>query len=163
MEIRKYRESDWGQIWRIVEPVFRAGETYPFSADITEQEAYNAWVEVPKETYIAESDTNEILGTYYIKANQPGLGAHVCNCGYIVSEALRGQGVASRMCEHSQLVAVEMGFRAMQYNLVVSTNEGAIHLWKKLGFRVIGVLPEAFNSKSAGYVDALVMYKILKT
>ena len=163
MGIRKYRESDWGQIWRIIEPVFRAGETYPFSPDITEQEAYNVWIEVPKETYITENDANDILGTYYIKANQPVLGAHVCNCGYIVSETSRGQGVAYRMCEHSQLVAVEMGFRAMQYNLVVSTNEGAIHLWKKLGFRVIGVLPEAFNSKSAGYVDALVMYKLLKT
>ena len=103
------------------------------------------------------------LDTYFIKPNQPGLGAHVCNCGYIVSENARGQGVASSMCGHSQEVAVELGFRAMQYNLVVSTNEGAIRLWEKFGFQIIGILPNAFNSKSAGYVDALVMYKQLKT
>ena len=106
---------------------------------------------------------NEIFGTYYIKPNQPGLGAHVCNCGYIVSENARGQGIASSMCEHSQQVAVDLGFRAMQYNLVVSTNEGAIRLWKKHSFQVVGTLPNAFNSKSVGYVDALVIYKELIT
>jgi ribosomal protein S18 acetylase RimI-like enzyme len=150
-------------VWPINELVFRAGETYAYSPEITEQEAHKIWIEMPQETYVATAGDGEILGTYYIKPNQPGLGAHVCNCGYIVSESARGQGVASRMCEHSQQVAVELGFRAMQYNLVVSTNEGAIRLWKKLGFEVIGILPEAFKSRSAGYVDALVMYKVLNT
>ena len=163
MEIRKYQETDWSQVWPIIEKVFRAGETYAFSPEIIEQDAHKIWVEVPRETYVATGQDNEILGTYYIKPNQPGLGSHVCNCGYIVSENARGKGVASRMCEHSQQVAVKLGFRAMQYNLVVSTNEGAIRLWKKLGFQVIGILPKAFKSKSAGYVDALVMYKELKT
>ncbi len=163
MGIRKYQESDWSPLWRIIEPVFRAGETYAFSPDMTEQEAYHVWIEAPMETYVAKGEANEIIGTYYIKPNQPGLGSHVCNCGYIVSETSRGQGVASRMCEHSQHVAVTLGFKAMQYNLVVCTNEGAIRLWKKQGFQVIGVLPEAFNSKSAGLVDALVMYKRLET
>lgn len=163
MEIRKYRESDWSQVWPMIEKVFRAGETYPFSPEITEEEALIAWTELPQEIYVATAGDGEMLGTYYIKPNQPGLGSHVCNCGYIVSEEARGKGVASAMCEHSQLIAVEMGFRAMQYNLVVSTNDGAIHLWKKQGFQVIGILPKAFNSKSAGYVDALVMYKALKT
>lgn len=163
MEIRKYQESDWSEVWPIIEKVFRAGETYAFSPEITKREAHKVWIEMPQETYVASGDDGEILGTYYIKPNQPGLGSHVCNCGYIVSENDRGKGVASSMCEHSQQVAVELGYRAMQYNLVVSTNEGAIGLWKKLGFQVIGSLPKAFNSKSAGYVDALVMYKQLKT
>jgi RimJ/RimL family protein N-acetyltransferase len=163
MEIKKYDGSDWSQVWPIIELVFRAGETYAYSPEITEQEAHKIWIEMPQETYVATAGDGEILGTYYIKPNQPGLGAHVCNCGYIVSESARGKGVASRMCEHSQQVAVGLGFRAMQYNLVVSTNEGAIRLWKKLGFEVIGILPEAFKSRSAGYVDALVMYKVLNT
>ena len=150
-------------MWPVIEKVFRAGETYPFSPEITEEEAFNAWTKLPQETYVAIDADGEVLGTYYIKPNQPGLGSHVCNCGYIVSESARGKGVASGMCEHSQQIAVEAGFRAMQYNLVVSTNDGAIHLWKKLGFQVIGILPKAFKSKSAGYVDALVMYKELKT
>ena len=163
MEIRKYQEIDWGQVWPMVEKVFRAGETYAFSPEITEEEAQKVWIELPRETYIAIGQDNIILGTYFIKPNQPGLGAHVCNCGYIVSENARDQGVASCMCEHSQQEAVNLGFRAMQYNLVVSTNEGAIRLWKKLGFQVIGKLPKAFYSRSSGYVDALIMYKELKT
>ena len=163
MEIRKYQETDWKHAWPIIEKVFRAGETYAFSPEITEQDAHKVWIELPQETYVVIGRENEIFGTYYIKPNQPGLGAHVCNCGYIVSENARGQGIASSMCEHSQQVAVDLGFRAMQYNLVVATNEGAIHLWKKHGFQVIGTLPNAFNSKSVGYVDALVMYKELIT
>lgn len=163
MEIRKYQETDWSQIWPMIEKVFRAGETYAFSPEITEEEARKVWIELPRETYVAIGQDEKILGTYFIKPNQPGLGAHVCNCGYIVSENVRGQGVASCMCEHSQQVAVNLGFRAMQYNLVVSTNEGAIRLWKKLGFQVVGTLPKAFNSRSSGYVDALIMYKKLNT
>lgn len=159
MNIRKFQESDWKQVWPVLEKVFRAGETYAFSPDISEQEAYKVWVELPQETYVVIDQNNAILGTYYIKPNQPALGAHVCNCGYIVSESARGQGIATKMCQHSQQAAVELGFRSMQFNLVVSTNEGAIRLWKKLGFDVVGTLPNAFNSKSTGYVDAFVMYK----
>ena len=161
MDIRKYQEADWPQIWPMLENVFRAGETYAYSPDISEEEAHKVWIEIPQETYVVFDNSNAILGTYYIKPNQPGLGSHVCNCGYIVSESARGRGVATEMCRHSQQVAVELGFRAMQFNLVVCTNEGAIRLWKKLGFNVIGTLPGAFNSKSAGYVDANVMHKEL--
>jgi len=165
MKIRKYKESDWKYLWPIIEKVFRTGETYPYSPDITEDEAYSKWIETPQETYVCldvcNENDNKILGTYYIKPNQPTLGAHVCNCGYIVSENARGKGVATRLCEHSQQIAIELGFRAMQYNLVVSTNTAAIHLWKKLGFDIIGTLPKAFKSRSHGYVDALLMYKEL--
>jgi ribosomal protein S18 acetylase RimI-like enzyme len=161
MQIRKFEETDWDQVWPLIKKVFRAGETYAFSPKITEEEAHYVWIELPKETYVVTGPNSAIHGTYYIKPNQPGLGAHVCNCGYIVSESARGKGIATRMCEHSQQVAVNLGFGAMQFNLVVSTNVGAIRLWKKLGFQVIGKLPKAFNSKSVGYVDALVMYKEL--
>ncbi len=124
-------------------------------------EAHEVWIESPAETYVVVDDDNRIVGTYTTKPNQPTLGSHVCNCGYIVATHARGRGVATKMCEHSQREAVNLGFRAMQYNLVVATNKGAIRLWKKQGFQVIGILPEAFNSKSLGFVDALVMYKKL--
>ena len=161
MKIKKYHDAEWSQVWSIISTVFREGETYAFSPDITEVEAHNVWIESPAETYVAVDDDNQIIGTYIIKPNQPTLGSHVCNCGYIVADYARGWGVATKMCEHSQREAIKFGFRAMQYNLVVATNIGAIQLWKKLGFQVIGTLPEAFNSKSLGYVDALVMYKKL--
>ena len=161
MVIRKYKKSDWIEVWQIIEKVFREGETYAYPPEISEEDAHKVWIELPKETYVAIGKDNKIHGTYYIKANQPALGSHVCNCGYIVSETSRGKGLATRMCEHSQEVAKGLGFRAMQYNLVVSTNEDAIRLWKKLGFIIVGSLPKAFKSKSAGYVDAFIMYKEL--
>ena len=160
--IRAFEPRDWPSVWRILEPVFRAGETYAFSPEITEAEARHVWIEVPAASFVAPDAEGRVLGTYYIKPNQPALGAHVCNCGYVVSEEARGQGIASAMCEHSQAEAKARGFRAMQYNLVVSSNEGAVRLWKKHGFAVIGVLPGAFRHARLGYVDALLMYKQLE-
>lgn len=159
--IRIATSADWPCIWKILEPVFCAGETYAYSPNISEQAAQKAWIATPQETYVAVDGKNNVLGTYYIKPNQPGLGAHVCNCGYVVGEPARGKGVASAMCEHSQQVALRLGFRAMQFNLVVSTNVGAVRLWEKLGFEIVGTLPCAFQHSARGFVDAFVMYKIL--
>ena len=159
--IRTFEENDWPATWRIIEPVFRAGETYAFPPDISEEETYHHWIEVPSQTFVAVDENDDILGTYYIKKNQPGSGSHICNCGYIVAEKARGQGIASQMCEHSQREAVTLGFRAMQYNLVISSNEGAVRLWKKLGFEIVGTIPEAFHHHRFGYVDAYVFYKKL--
>ena len=159
--IRPYQDKDWPIIWAIIKPVFQAGETYAFDPGITEEEAHHAWIEKPEITYVALDEDEVILGTYYIKPNQPALGAHVCNCGYIVAEQARGRGIASAMCEHSQLEAVERGYRAMQFNLVVATNAAAVQLWNKLGFEIIGTLPQAFQHARLGFVDAHVMYKQL--
>jgi ribosomal protein S18 acetylase RimI-like enzyme len=159
MRIRHFEEKDWDPVWHILKPVFRAGETYAFSPDIDKKEARRIWTDVPAATYVAVSDEGDISGTYYIKPNQSGPGSHVCNCGYIVSDQARGKGVASQMCEHSESVAREMGFRAMQFNLVVSTNQGAVRLWKSLGFDIVGTLPGSFLHPVEGYVDAYVMYK----
>lgn len=161
INIRTFKENDWPATWQIIEPVFRAGETYAFATDISEDETYHHWIEVPAQTFVAVDENDNIVGTYYIKKNQPGSGSHICNCGYIVAEEARGQGIAFQMCEHSQREAVSRGFRAMQYNLVVSSNEGAVRLWKKLGFEVVGTIPEAFHHHRLGYVDAYVMYKRL--
>jgi len=159
--IRKADEGDWPLIWPLIEPALRAGQTYAFAPDITEAQAHQAWMEVPTATYVAKNDRDLAIGTYYLKPNQQGPGAHVCNCGYIVSESARGQGVASLMCEHSQLEARRIGFRAMQFNLVVSTNVDAVRLWRKLGFDIVGTLPGAFHHPRHGFVDAFVMYKKL--
>ncbi|MGM0652166.1 MAG: N-acetyltransferase family protein [Bacillota bacterium] len=162
IDIRKFQEQDWAETWKIIEPVFRAGETYAFSPDITVEEAHKVWIENPAATFVAVDSNNFILGTYYIKPNQPALGAHVCNCGYIVAENARNKGLAALMCDHSQSRAVSMGFLAMQYNLVVATNETAVHLWMKKGFVIAGTLPKSFRHSRFGLVDAHVMYKLLK-
>lgn len=159
--IRRYREADWPSLWSILKETFEAGDTYAFSPQSTEAEIHRAWVEVPSGTYVACSPDGHVVGTYIIKPNQPGLGAHVCNCGYVVAANAQGQGIASAMCEHSQTGALSMGFLAMQFNLVVATNERAIRLWQRLGFSVVGTLPHAFRHQRLGLVDALVMFKEL--
>ncbi len=148
-------------MWSILRTTFQAGDTYAFAPDSGEPEIRRAWVDTPMATYVACDSEGCVLGTYYIKPNQPGLGSHVCNCGYVVAASAQGRGIASLMCEHSQSEARLLGFRAMQFNLVVSTNERAVRLWQRLGFTVAGVLPGAFRHARLGDVDALVMYKRL--
>ena len=156
-----YQDQDWPEIWAMLKPIFRAGETYAYAPDITEAEARNVWVTAPHSTYLARDEDGVPLGTYFLKANQPGLGAHVCNCGYATNEAARGRGVASAMCEHSQDAARAAGFLHMQYNLVAASNEGAVRLWLQHGFAIVGTLPGAFQNQRLGFVDAHVMYKTL--
>lgn len=160
MNIREATEKDFDEIWPIFHEVVSAGDTFCYSRDTSKEEVLKLWIHVPRKTFVIE-DNCKVLGTYYIKTNQGGPGDHVCNCGYMVSSEARGQGLATAMCEHSQEVAVELGYKAMQFNFVASTNEGAVRLWGKLGFETVGRLPKAFNHPSKGYVDALVMFKWL--
>ncbi len=161
IDIRRIEARDWPIVWATLQATFQGGDTYAFAPDSSEAEIHRAWVEIPAATYVACAADGRVLGTYYIKPNQPGLGAHVCNCGYVVAADAQGQGIATALCLHSQGEARAMGFRAMQFNLVVSTNERAVRLWKRLGFAVSGVLPGAFRHARHGYVDAFVMYKSL--
>ena len=160
--IRPFQPTDWPQLWPILQATFSSGDTYAYAPTSSEQEINYAWIESPTKTYVAIDESGAVLGSYFIKPNQPGLGAHVCNCGYVVAAAARGQGIAKALCEHSQTEALALGFSAMQFNLVVATNVGAIALWKKLGFAVMATLPNAFAHQQLGLVDALVMYKLLK-
>ncbi len=160
MIIREARKEDFDAIWPFFHEIAAAGETYGYRPDSSKEEAFHLWMEYPRQTYVAEED-GEILGSYYIKTNNEGPGAHVCNCGYMVSSAARGKGLATSMCEHSQQEAIRLGYKAMQFNFVAASNEGAVRLWNKLGFETVGRLPKAFNHPNDGYVDALVMYKWL--
>ena len=159
-QIREATAADFEKIWPIFQAIASAGDTYAYPTDVTKTEAKRLWMELPRKTFVAEDD-GELLGTYYIKTNQAGPGDHVCNCGYMVATAARGRGIATAMCQHSQSVALELGYQAMQFNFVASTNEGAVRLWRKLGFDIVGRLPGAFMHPSQGKVDALVMYKWL--
>jgi RimJ/RimL family protein N-acetyltransferase len=159
--IRRFDARDWPAIWSFLHATIEAGETYAFDPASSEVEIRRAWIDAPAATYVASAPDGRIVGTYYIKPNQTGLGAHVCNCGYVVAVQAQGRGVAAAMCVHSQREAAAMGFRSMQFNLVVATNERAIRLWQRLGFSVVGTLPGAFRHRRLGFVDALVMYKRL--
>ena len=160
MNIREATRDDFKRIWPIFHEIVAAGETYGYPRDLTQEQARELWMDIPRKAYVFE-ENGKILGTYYLKTNQLGPGDHVCNCGYMVSSAARGRGIATSMCEHSQETARKLGYKAMQFNFVASSNEGAIRLWHKLGFATVGRLPKAFQHPSKGYVDALVLYKWL--
>lgn len=162
MNIRPARPDDAAAIWAIIGPVIRAGETYALDRTMSEADALGYWTGADKVTFVAEDEEDgAILGTYYLKANQQGGGAHVANCGYMVSAAASGRGIAKTMCAHSLDEARTRGFRAMQYNFVVGTNARAVSLWQKMGFEIVGRLPGAFEHPTQGLVDALVMYRPL--
>lgn len=162
VNIREATREDFDDIWPIFHEIVAAGDTYAYPRDTTKEQAFKLWMDGPRKTFVLEQG-GKTLGTYFIKTNQSGPGDHVCNCGYMVSSAARGHGLAAAMCEHSQKIARELGYKAMQFNFVVSSNEAAVRLWTRLGFAVVGTLPKAFHHPSKGYVDALVMYKWLGT
>jgi L-amino acid N-acyltransferase YncA len=160
MIIRPADRSDADAIWSILEPTIRDGVTYTLPRDMDREQALGYWFSPDHTVFVAEAD-GEVLGTYYLRANQKGGGAHVGNCGYMTAAKASGRGVATAMCSHSLEYARTLGFRAMQFNFVVSSNLGAIRLWQKFGFETVGRLPGAFLHPSLGYVDALVMYRAL--
>jgi ribosomal protein S18 acetylase RimI-like enzyme len=160
VRIRAPVALDADAIWEILEPTIRAGESYTLPRDMTREEALAYWFSFGHEVFVAVENA-AVLGTYFLHANQKGGGNHVANCGYITAPHATGRGVARAMCQHSLEHAATRGFRAMQFNFVVSSNERAVRLWQSLGFEIVGRLPEAFLHPTLGYVDALVMFRKL--
>ena len=158
--IRNATAADHEAVWAILEPTIRAGETYTLPRDMSREEALGYWFGPGHEVFVAEDD-GRITGTYFMQANQKGGGDHVANCGYMTAPHATGRGIARAMCAHSLEHAKARGFRAMQFNFVVSTNERAVRLWQSFGFEIAGRLPGAFRHPAAGFVDALVMYRQL--
>ncbi len=158
--IRPAQSRDHDALWRILEPVIRAGTSYTLPTDLSREEALRYWFSDEHEVFVAE-EQGAIVGTYFLQANRPGGGSHVANCGYITASTATGRGVASAMCEHSMVHARGRGFQAMQFNFVVRSNDRAVRLWQKLGFRIVGQLPKAFLHPERGYVDAYIMFREL--
>jgi RimJ/RimL family protein N-acetyltransferase len=156
MLIRQSEPRDDDAIWRILEPTLRAGETYPIPRDISREDAIAYW-HTPGHTVFVAEDAGTIVGTYYLRANNRGGGAHVANCGYVVAPEVFGRGVAQAMCSHSLGEARTRGFTAMQFNFVIASNERAVRLWQRMGFAIAGRLPGAFQHPRLGVVDAYVM------
>ena len=152
--------GDDNALWQLIEPVIRAGETYALPRDMSRAAAFAYWQAPSHRVFVAERGGTTI-GTYFLRANQQGGGVHVANCGYITAAEASGQGVARAMCLHSLDLARQLGFRAMQFNFVVASNERAVQLWQSLGFDIVGCLPGAFKHPRLGVVDALVMYRAL--
>jgi L-amino acid N-acyltransferase YncA len=160
VEIREATAADRDAIWNIFREVVAARDTYAFDPGMSRQDALGYWFQADTRTYVAES-SGRIIGTYILRPNQSGGGSHVANAAFMVARDARGQGIGRAMGEHCLSEARRLGFRAMQFNFVVSTNESALRLWKQLGFKIVGTLPGAFHHLEKGYVDVYVMYRSL--
>ena len=160
LNIRQATEADGDAIWNIFHAVITAGDTYAFDPKMSRDEALAYWFRADTHTYVAEQDRH-VVGTYILRPNQSGGGSHVANAAFMVAPKAHGLGVGKHMGEHCLSEARRLGFRAMQFNFVVSTNEAAIRLWKQLGFEIVGNLPGAFRHPEKGYVDVYVMFRSL--
>ncbi len=160
LEIRAATDGDRDAIWKIFHEVVNAGDTYPLDRQTSSDGALAYWFGPNTHTYVAEQD-RRLLASYVLRPNQSGGGSHVANAAFIVASSARGQGIGRAMGEHCLNEARRFGFRAMQFNFVVSTNESAVHLWKELDFEIVGTLPGAFRHPQKGYVDVYVMYRSL--
>ncbi len=157
MRVRPAQRGDDAAIWSILEPIIRAGETYALPPDMTAADALAYWWSPGHAVFVAE-DEGAVVGTYYLRANQKGGGDHVANCGYMTAPSATGRGIARAMALHSFNEARARGFRAMQFNFVVGSNQRAVDLWERLGFSTVGRIPRAFRHPSLGLIDALVMH-----
>lgn len=158
MTIRKAVSTDYEGVWKIFSSVIKTGDTYVFSPDTPKSALQTYWFADSMDTFVAV-ENDEIVGTYFMKPNQVGLGNHIANCGYMVSPDHRGKGIGKLLCEHSLQFAREKGYYGIQFNIVVSTNTIAVDLWKKLGFRIIGTTPKGFRHQELGLVDSYIMFQ----
>jgi len=171
LNIRPAAKADRDAIWEIFHDVITPGDTYAFNPEMSREDALAYWFRADTHTYVAELDClkqssfqpgyRRVVGTYILRANQTGGGAHVANAAFMVAASARGEGIGRAMGEHCLDEARRLGFRAMQFNFVVSTNESAVRLWQQLGFKIVGTLPGAFRHPAKGYVDVYVMFRSL--
>jgi len=161
MEIRLANEQDHNEIWTIFQSVIQSGDTYVYNPNTSYESFKKLWLAHYTSTYVA-IENNKIVGTYILKPNQIDLGSHIANGSYMVLPSHQGKGIGEKMCEHSIHHAKELGYLAMQFNIVVTTNKAAISIWENYGFETIGIIPKAFKHSSLGFVDTLIMYKSLE-
>ena len=160
IKITPATSADEERIWALLQPVFSAGDTYAVDPLIDREAAIAYWMEADKTAFILRIE-GQAVGTYYIRPNQPGGGAHICNCGFITAPSARGKGVARRMLDHALIEAKQQGYRAMQFNFVLASNQRALAIWQRNGFATIGRIPQAFLHPKQGYVDALILHRSL--
>ena len=160
INIRPARDSDRPAVWEIIKAVIAGGDTYVFEPDTPEREMLSYWFSPEKHVYVAE-DAGAVVGTFWLKPNQPGLGSHICNAAYMVAPNAAGKGIGRRMGEHSLDEAKRLGFTAMQFNFVVKSNTAAVGLWQSIGMEIIGEIPDAFDHRELGMTNAYIMYKKL--
>jgi L-amino acid N-acyltransferase YncA len=154
-------DKDYDEVWVIFSNVISGGDVFSFEPNTSKADLKKLWFADNMDTFVAVDNLGKVVGSYYVKPNQPGLGSHIANAGYMVHPDEKGKGIGQLMCQHSIDFAREKGYLAMQFNMVVSSNDSAVKLWKSFGFSTIGTIPQAFRHQRLGLVDAYIMHKKL--
>ncbi len=160
IKIRLANLDDFEGIWKIFKDVIATGDTYVNRPETTMEEGRAKWFAPNIKTYVAVIN-DKIVGAYFLRSNHPDLGSHVSNAGFIVDKNTRGMGVGKSLVNHALDNARNLGYKAMQFNFVVSTNTVAVNLWKSAGFRIIGTVPNGYHHKQLGFVDSYIMFREL--
>ena len=160
LAIRPATDADRDIVWEIFRATIAPGDAFVYDPNTPREEAMAYWFAKGTRTYVAERE-DRVVGSYILRPNRPGLGDHVANAGFMVAPEARGLGIGRTMGEHALNEARRLGYRAMQFNFVIATNESAVHLWQELGFQIVGTLPGAFRHARKGLVDAYVMFRSL--
>jgi len=158
VEIRDATADDWPEIWPIFDAIVQAGETYAYDPALTSEQARDLWLERPPGRTVVALVDGRVVGTAKMGPNRPARGSHVGTASFMVGPAARGHGVGRALAEHVVDWHREHGYRGIQFNAVVETNESAVALWQSLGFRIIGTVPGAFHHPTHGYVGLHVMH-----
>lgn len=158
--VRLIENSDHDRLWEIIEAVIRGGETYVFNPDSSREKMLAYWLAPEKKSYVVEQGS-EIVGTFTLRPNMPDRGSHIANASYMVHPKHSGKGIGEFMGRYSIEEAMRLGYEAMQFNIVIKSNGPAVNLWKKIGFRIIGEIPNAFKHPKLGPTNAYVMYREL--
>ena len=146
MLIRAATDDDWAQIWPFYRAIAEAGETYAIDPAITSEQARREWMQTPPGcTFVAVAEHGSVIGSACCYPNRPANGSHIASASFMVDPAAGGQGAGRKLGECVIAWARDQGFRAMQFNAVVATNERAVELWRSLGFDVLATVPEAFR------------------
>ncbi|WP_433412207.1 N-acetyltransferase family protein [Microtetraspora malaysiensis] len=162
MIIRDADDHDWADIYPFYAAIMAEGRTYPFPENQTLEEARPWWMEqAPGKTVVAVSD-GVIIGSAKMGPNRPGRASHVATASFLVDPTHQGKGTGRALGQYVLDWCRAEGFHSIQFNAVVESNHRAVHLWRSLGFDVIGTVPEAFDHPDDGLVGLHVMYQRLK-
>ena len=161
VHVRPATDDDWPQVFPFFAAIVAAGRTYAYPDGLSSAQAHGLWMEQPPGTTVVAVDGDVVLGSAKAGPNRPGRGAHVSTASFMVDPAHTGRGVGRSLGQHVVDWARDAGFRAMQFNAVVESNTGAVHLWQSLGFEIIGTVPEAFDDAELGLVGLHVMHRRL--
>lgn len=155
-----FDQKDEKGLYAIFREVVDSGSQFPYECSSIE-EFHRQFFTPQARVYVCHSFDGKVVGGFYLRANFSGRSSHIANAAYMVHNTYRGKGVGSLLVKASLHLAKDLGLHAMQFNMVLSQNRLAVKLYERLGFNIVGTIPQAIRNPDGSYQDGLVMYRKL--